>query len=107
MGTGTYQPSLMDTLPPFNPAVNATRAPQTPAKHGLAHAYATQPLPLLKGEFPRIGGTGAGAMAMAMPGGAGSGTPGQGQEKGPKYAGASFHNSPAGSSLPRPDLDDF
>lgn len=101
----------MDTLPPFNPAVNATRAPQTPAKHGLAHHFATQPLPLLKGEFPRIGGAGGGGAGggVIMQGGGGAGGGGGviGEGKGPKYAGASFHNSPAGSSLPKPDLDDF
>ena len=128
----TYVPSLMDTLPPFNPALNALRAPQTPAKGGLAGRYKVQALPLLPGEFPRLNAASGSGMAGGLVGGAapvGGGyghvsgqvqvqmqmgqqhqyqhqTPGKGQGQG-QYAGADFHNSPAASSLPKPDLDDF
>lgn len=61
------------------------RAPQTPPRAPLPHPDAIS-LPIV-GEFPRIN-----KLPMTA---------------GPKYAGPTFHNSPASGSLPQPDLDDF
>lgn len=60
-------------------------APQTPPRVPVPHTDAIT-LPIV-GEFPRIN-----KMPMTA---------------GPKYAGPTFHNSPASGSLPQPDLDDF
>lgn len=61
------------------------RAPQTPPRAPIPHPAAIT-LPIV-GDFPRINKAPLTA--------------------GPKYAGPTFHNSPAGASLPEPDLDDF
>jgi len=54
----------------------------------------SDPLPVIQGEFPRLG------KGMAMVSGNNGFT-------GIKYAGPTFHNSPHAGSLPKPDLDDF
>ena len=76
--------------------------------------YKVQALPLLPGEFPRLNaaagtGNGTGVPAGAAPTYGHGHTAGgmAGMVQGGQYAGASFHNSPAASSLPKPDLEDF
>lgn len=68
-------------------------------------------LPLRPGGFPRVTGVEgseieAGGGGMTVPsagGGQGAGSLGLGGN----YAGASFHNSPHGRALPKPDMEDF
>lgn len=62
-------------------------------------------LPLLKGGFPRVnngaeGGQGGGSGGESRNGGVA-------MDQGGNYAGASFHNSPHGRVLPKPDMEDF
>ena len=87
--------SAFDASIPFHTGYNVHRAPQTPVRVGAAarvSPVAAGPpgaisLPIV-GDFPRINKSGA-------------------PLGGPKYAGPTFHNSPASESLPKPDLDDF
>jgi hypothetical protein len=86
--------SAFDSSIPFHTGFNVHRAPQTPVRTaGLRSTSSSRSpagaisLPIV-GEFPRINKSGA---------------PLGGQ----KYAGPTFHNSPASGSLPQPDLDDF
>ncbi|WVF68651.1 hypothetical protein IAT40_003421 [Kwoniella sp. CBS 6097] len=105
--------SAFDSHIPFHTGYNVHRAPQTPAK-GVAVANGNLSngiLPIVgSGEFPRLQG-GLGAQSA----GSGAGAVGGGERRGsanvpgfgPKYAGPTFHNSPAGASLSKPDLEDF
>lgn len=87
--------SAFDQYIPFHTGFNVHRAPQTPVRTAASRgspAPAGLPgvisLPIV-GDFPRLNK--AGGMPLG----------------GPKYAGPTFHNSPASGSLPKPDLDDF
>jgi len=102
--------SAFDHTQPFHTGFNVHRAPQTPAKlpGNMAPAHH---LPILHQEFPRIGkGTGHSPYVSTPP--AAPGVIPMGPITTPahakiKYAGPTFHNSPHGASLPKPDLDDF
>ncbi|WVQ96188.1 hypothetical protein IAU59_003291 [Kwoniella sp. CBS 9459] len=103
--------SAFDSHIPFHTGYNVHRAPQTPAKGvAVAHGnFSNGILPIVgSGEFPRLPGglNGAGSGPAAAAGGERRGSanvPGLG----PKYAGPTFHNSPAAASLSKPDLEDF
>lgn len=87
--------SAFDSSIPFHTGFNVHRAPQTPIRAPKRSTAVTAhdgviTLPIV-GDFPRINR----ASAHAAPLGA------------VKYAGPTFHNSPASGSLPKPDLDDF
>lgn len=88
--------------------MNVNRAPQTPAKLATSKAPGAV-LPILAGDFPRIGKISNGP--SGMPTGRGSApnvvSTGAGTPSAFKYAGPTFHNSPHANSLPKPDLDDF
>ncbi|WVR08258.1 hypothetical protein IAU60_005305 [Kwoniella sp. DSM 27419] len=111
--------SAFDSHIPFHTGFNVHRAPQTPAK-AIAAAHGNTPngiLPIVgSGEFPRLpGGPGSTTTAARGQGerrgsgavGSGAGLPGAVFGVGPKYAGPTFHNSPAAASLSKPDLEDF
>lgn len=93
---GTRPPvSAFDASIPFHTGYNVHRAPQTPVRTSanigtrISPAAIPQAISLpIVGDFPRINKSGA-------------------PIGGPKYAGPTFHNSPASDSLPKPDLDDF
>ncbi len=92
---GNQRPfSNFDSSIPYHVGMNVNRPPQTPSK-SFNNNNKSADLPILPGEFPRIGRVGNG------PGNAHS------PSMGPKYAGPTFHNSPHAGSLPKPDLDDF
>jgi hypothetical protein len=94
-GRGGAPVSAFDASIPYHTGFNVHRAPQTPVRNVTAARVSpvaatlssTINLPIV-GDFPRINKSG-------------------GPLGGPKYAGPTFHNSPASGSLPKPDLDDF
>lgn len=86
-------PSKFDASIPIPTGYNVHRAPQTPVRHAAAARSSPAGIPgainlPIVGDFPRINKSG-------------------GPLGGMKYAGPTFHNSPASESLPKPDLDDF
>lgn len=94
-GKAAVPVSAFDSSIPFHTGFNVHRAPQTPMRAPKRSTAVTAhdgviTLPIV-GDFPRINR----ASAPAAPFG------------GIKYAGPTFHNSPASGSLPKPDLDDF
>lgn len=95
MKTASHAPnvpvSAFDSSIPFHTGFNVHRAPQTPIRHGNPSPPDTSgaiSLPIV-GEFPRLNKQGGFPLGVN------------------KYAGPTFHNSPASGSLPAPDLDDF
>ncbi|OCF37072.1 hypothetical protein I316_00977 [Kwoniella heveanensis BCC8398] len=101
--------SAFDYHIPFHTGFNVHRAPQTPAK-GVAAANGNMSngiLPIVgSGQFPRLQG-GLGASEVGGPSGGDRRGSGNVPGLGPKYAGPTFHNSPAAASLSKPDLEDF
>ncbi|BEI86318.1 hypothetical protein CcaverHIS002_0606050 [Cutaneotrichosporon cavernicola] len=115
--------SNFDSSIPFHTGYNVHRAPQTPlrnnqrstavtARDGLIH------LPIV-GEFPRLNRANVNTTPGTAPIAAGPSSVLSNPAPAPTrpsvtskasyshYAGPTFHNSPAGSDLPKPDLDDF
>lgn len=98
--------SVFDHHVPYHIGFNVNRAPQTPSKTGLRTTLQNTPLPLIKGDFPRINkvfDNVLGQQSYSQSQTAPNLAPGSGI----KYAGPTSHNSPHAASLAKPDLDDF
>jgi hypothetical protein len=96
--------SVFDNDVPYHIGFNVNRAPQTPSKTGLRTTLQNTPLPLIKGDFPRINkvfDNVLGPQSFTQSQSAPNLVPGI------KYAGPTSHNSPHAASLAKPDLDDF
>ncbi|GMK57566.1 hypothetical protein CspeluHIS016_0404000 [Cutaneotrichosporon spelunceum] len=116
--------SNFDSSIPFHTGYNVHRAPQTPLRPSQRSTAVTardglMQLPVM-GEFPRINRANANgtpprpSSTLAAPGaGPSNSAPAPtrpsitSKASYSHYAGPTFHNSPAGSDLPKPDLDDF
>jgi hypothetical protein len=103
-----YPHSGYDDDIPYHVGLNIGRAPQTPSKDAVRPMTANSPLPIIPGEFPRLGRVQNKAFDNVLGPRPSSGPLlGSINSGGLKYAGPTAHSSPHAASLAKPDLDDF